>query len=235
MSNTMPPSHWEELRRQSRKLESEIDQKLVSFSKLGTNYGQRELSQEDVGSGHLVDTISLEVEQLLHELHKVNDAMNELVSSTSVGANGHPSTTLHHTMKRHNEILQDYSKEFGRTKNNIIAMRQREELLGTIKRSNHGDGVSRRTDLYLKEHEHLRNTDQLTDDAISIAIATRENLSTQRGVFVSATSTMSGVTNRFPLINTLVQKINLRKRRDSLILGGVISVCVIILLLLAFR
>jgi len=80
-----------------------------------------------------VDTISLEVEQLLHEvhgvstykcyratfnvqLHKVNDAMNELVSSTSVGANGHPSTTLHHTMKRHNEILQDYSKEFGRTK-----------------------------------------------------------------------------------------------------------------------
>jgi len=34
-----------ELRRQSRKLESEIDQKLVSFSKLGTNYGQREPSQ----------------------------------------------------------------------------------------------------------------------------------------------------------------------------------------------
>ena len=39
----------------------------------------------------------------------------------------------------------------------------------------------------------------------------------------------------FPLINSPVQKINLRKRRDSLILGGVISVCIIILLLLAFR
>jgi len=42
--------------------------------------------------------------------------MNEVVSSTSVGANGHPSTTLHHTMKRHNDILQDYSREFSRTK-----------------------------------------------------------------------------------------------------------------------
>jgi len=62
MTGAMPPSHWEgikhiiiiytiiihprvELRRQSRKLESEIDQKLVSFSKLSTNYGQRETTQ----------------------------------------------------------------------------------------------------------------------------------------------------------------------------------------------
>lgn len=43
------------------------------------------------------------------------------------------------------------------------------------------------------------------------------------------------VADRFPLINSLVQKINMRKRRDSLILGGVISVCIIVLLLLAFR
>ena len=43
------------------------------------------------------------------------------------------------------------------------------------------------------------------------------------------------VSGRFPLINSVVQKINLRKRRDSLILGGVIAVCVIVLLLLAFR
>ena len=46
----------------------------------------------------------------------MNDAMNEVVSSTSVGANGHPSTTLHHTMRRHNDILQDYNREFSRTK-----------------------------------------------------------------------------------------------------------------------
>lgn len=60
----------------------------------------------------LVSTISTRDVQL----GKVNDAMNEVVSSTSVGANGHPSTTLHHTMKRHNDILQDYNREFGRTK-----------------------------------------------------------------------------------------------------------------------
>ena len=43
------------------------------------------------------------------------------------------------------------------------------------------------------------------------------------------------ITARFPLINSVVQKINLRKRRDSIILGGVIAVCVVILLLFALR
>jgi len=33
------------------------------------------LFREDVGSGHLVDTISLEVEQLLHEVHSVADML----------------------------------------------------------------------------------------------------------------------------------------------------------------
>ena len=54
-------------------------------------------------------------------------------------------------------------------------------------------------------------------------------------VCVCASLNFLFIADRFPLINSLVQKINLRKRRDSLILGGVISVCIIILLLLAFR
>lgn len=41
--------------------------------------------------------------------------------------------------------------------------------------------------------------------------------------------------DRFPAINSLIQKINLRKRRDSLILGGVIGVCTILLLLYTFH
>ncbi|CAB1347871.1 unnamed protein product [Coregonus sp. 'balchen'] len=41
--------------------------------------------------------------------------------------------------------------------------------------------------------------------------------------------------HRFPAINNLIQRINLRKRRDSLILGGVIGVCTILLLLYAFH
>ena len=47
--------------------------------------------------------------------------------------------------------------------------------------------------------------------------------------------TLPRPSDRFPAINSLIQKINLRKRRDSLILGGVIGVCTILLLLYTFH
>ena len=43
------------------------------------------------------------------------------------------------------------------------------------------------------------------------------------------------IPDRFPLLNSLIQRINLRKRRDSLIIGGVIAVCIVLLLWYAFR
>lgn len=234
---TPPSSRWEELRKESRRLENEIDLKLVSFGKLGSSYSHRDTSSDASGiasSGHVFDTMALEIEQLLAKLRSVNGALNEYVSSVNSSS---PATALHHTLRRHNDILQDYTQEFNRTKSNILAQRQREDLLRSSTKEGYkaSSGLNRRTELYLKEHEHLRSSDALTEEAISIAISTKENLSRQRGMFSGITSKMGSVTNRFPLINSLVQKINLRKRRDSLILGGVIAVCVIVLLVLALR
>ncbi|KAB1265983.1 Golgi SNAP receptor complex member 1, partial [Camelus dromedarius] len=68
-----------------------------------------------------------------------------------------------------------------------------------------------------------------------IAMATKENMTSQRGMLKSIQSKMNTLANRFPAVNSLIQRINLRKRRDSLILGGVIGVCTILLLLYAFH
>ena len=75
----------------------------------------------------------------------------------------------------------------------------------------------------------------MIDDQISIAIATKENLQSQRKVLGTITQKMNSLANRFPLINSLMQKINLRKRRDTIILAGVIATCIIILLMYAFH
>ena len=39
---------------------------------------------------------------------------------------------------------------------------------------------------------------------------------------------------RFPVINNLAKKINLKKRKDSLMLGAVVSVCVLLTLFYVF-
>uniref|UniRef100_A0A8C4E2J8 Golgi SNAP receptor complex member 1 n=1 Tax=Dicentrarchus labrax TaxID=13489 RepID=A0A8C4E2J8_DICLA len=227
-------NYWEDLRKQARQLENELDLKLVSFSKLCTSYsssrdGRRGDSSDTTPllnnstQDRMFETMSVEIEQLLAKLTAVNDKMAEYTNAPGTAS---LNAALMHTLQRHRDILQDYTHEFHKTKGNFLAIREREDLLGSVRKDIDGSGVNnRRTELFLKEHEHLRN----------IAMATKENMTSQRGLLKSIQSRVNTLANRFPTINNLIQRINLRKRRDSLILGTVIGVCTILLLLYAFH
>ncbi|XP_017677212.1 Golgi SNAP receptor complex member 1 isoform X2 [Neopelma chrysocephalum] len=240
-------NYWEDLRKQARQLENELDLKLVSFSKLCTSYssgrdGRRDSSDttpllNGSSQDRMFETMAVEIEQLLGKLTGINDKMAEYTNSAGVPS---LNAALMHTLQRHRDILQDYTHEFHKTKANFLAIRERENLLGSVRKDiesyKSGSGVNnRRTELFLKEHEHLRNSDRLIEETISIAMATKENMTSQRGMLKSIQSKMNTLANRFPAVNSLIQRINLRKRRDSLILGGVIGVCTILLLLYAFH
>ncbi|XP_030885291.1 Golgi SNAP receptor complex member 1 [Leptonychotes weddellii] len=193
-------NYWEDLRKQARQLENELDLKLVSFSKLCTSY-----SHSSARDGR-----------------RDRKIYNELMLRLDI------------------DLLQDYTHEFHKTKANFVAIRERENLMGSVRKDiesyKSGSGVNnRRTELFLKEHDHLRNSDRLIEETISIAMATKENMTSQRGMLKSIQSKMNTLANHFPAVNSLIQRINLRKRRDSLILGGVIGVCTILLLLYAFH
>uniref|UniRef100_A0A3P9NTF8 Golgi SNAP receptor complex member 1 n=1 Tax=Poecilia reticulata TaxID=8081 RepID=A0A3P9NTF8_POERE len=228
-------NYWEDLRKQARQLENELDLKLVSFSKLCTSYrgghDQQERDSRSESFGPFQDNVLVamtsEVEQLLSKLSAVNDKMAEYTNTP--GALSH-NAALMHTLQRHRDILQDYTHEFHKTKSNFLSLREREDLLGSVHRDiesyKSSSGVNnRRSELFLKEHEHLRN----------IAMTTKENITFQRGMLKSIQTRVTTLANRFPAINSLIQKINLRKRRDSLILGGVIGICTILLLLYTFH
>lgn len=90
-------------------------------------------------------------------------------------------------------------------------------------------------DLYVKEHEHVRNSDRLVSDQIAIAMETREHLVSQRHHFKRLQSRLHDLSSRFPALNTLVQKINMRKKRDSLIVGGMVVLCTFVILLYTFH
>ncbi|KAM5273098.1 Golgi SNAP receptor complex member 1 isoform 1-T1 [Ctenodactylus gundi] len=244
-------NYWEDLRKQARQLENELDLKLVSFSKLCTSYshgssrdGRRDRYSSDTtpllnGSSQdrMFETMAIEIEQLLARLTGVNDKMAEYTNSTGVPS---LNAALMHTLQRHRDILQDYTHEFHKTKANFTAIRERENLMGSVRKDiesyKSGSGVNnRRTELFLKEHDHLRNSDRLIEETISIAMLTKENMTSQRGMLKSIHSKMNTLANHFPAVNSLIQRINLRKRRDSLILGGIIGICTILLLLYAFH
>ncbi|XP_018586247.1 Golgi SNAP receptor complex member 1-like isoform X3 [Scleropages formosus] len=162
-------NYWEDLRKQARQLETELDLKLVSFSKLCTSYGASHDDHRGRGSDttpllssssqdRMLDTLGVEIEQLLAKLTSVNDRMAEYTNTPSVTS---LNAAVMHTLQRHRDILQDYTHEFQKTKGNFLAVREREDLLGSLKKEietyKSGTGVNnRRTELFLKENEHLR-------------------------------------------------------------------------------
>ncbi|OBS80667.1 hypothetical protein A6R68_21123, partial [Neotoma lepida] len=158
------------LRKQARQLENELDLKLVSFSKLCTSYshssardGGRDSSDttpllNGSSQDRMFETMAIEIEQLLARLTGVNDKMAEYTNSAGVPS---LNAALMHTLQRHRDILQDYTHEFHKTKANFMAVRERENLMGSVRKDiesyKSGSGVNnRRTELFLKEHDHLR-------------------------------------------------------------------------------
>lgn len=81
-------------------------------------------------SDRMVESLSEEIDGLLHQLSKANDDMTEISTSTP----GIATPALIHTLQRHRDILQDYSQEFRKTQNNLRSRREREELLTGVKK-----------------------------------------------------------------------------------------------------
>nr|CAH7744564.1 unnamed protein product [Callosobruchus chinensis] len=218
---------YEDLRKQARQLENEIDQKLVAFSKLGAGLNSPHthsdavplLSEEDT-----FESMALEIEQLLNKLGQINERLSEQPVS---------GATMLHTLQRHRDILADLTRDFRKTNSQRESRRERQDLLkgsDTFR----SDGINNRRDVYLKENQHVHNSDRLVNEQISIAMETREHLTTQRQTLKKLQTRFNNISNRYPMINSLIQRINLRKRRDSIILGLVVSLCTILMLVYTF-
>ncbi|CAF1264912.1 unnamed protein product [Rotaria sp. Silwood1] len=234
-----PVTDWEDLRKQARQLENEIDTKLMSFSKLCSNYVARDhltnhhnIDSPTTSTSSSFETMSIEIEKLLERLSDINKCMTDAIP-TLLG----PNTAATHTLQRHHEICQDYRREFERTKANIRNFQTREDLL--INNNNtdlNSQGLSsRRQDYYLREMTHLNNSNKLMDRNLEMASLLKKDLSDQRKYFMNITHKIKTITNRFPLMNNILHKIKIKKRKDSLVIGFVIALCLILILLYLFR
>lgn len=211
---------WEELRRQVRRLEGEVENKLSSYVRL--------IASDASSRKSLADGLFSELELKIAELRKLNDSLQEHVNTQF-----NPPLSMIQVAERHREVLQEYQQELIKSADNIRRLEQREALFQSKQQL--GDSESNRSDLLLKEHDHIKHSSRMTDEIINIAIDTRENLIEQRKTLSETFNTTDSVLERFPIINSLARKIQFKKRKDAFVLGGVIAVCLIILLFFLLR
>ncbi|WWC92774.1 uncharacterized protein L201_007733 [Kwoniella dendrophila CBS 6074] len=232
----MATPSWDNARRHARALETALDSKLSTYSKLaatiarggGSSKDQSSLEQEDgdgIGGYKLVEE---EIEELLGKLEQAIDDLSTLINSPSQP----PSASMQHAAQRHRDNLDDYRRDFIRTRGNVEQTIRRSNLLGSVRKdiNDYKKATDSQTDALLQDRSRIDSSHRMIDDTLNQAYATREDFAQQRGLLSSIDSRMGGVLSQMPGINSLITAIRTRRRRDTLILGCVVGFCVILLL-----
>ncbi|EGD72725.1 hypothetical protein PTSG_12177 [Salpingoeca rosetta] len=205
-------SPWEAKHLRVRQLELELE---ANFEKL-RNFNQLKRSDDPLRDIH---SVYAEIQNCLDEF--------SVLTSEMVGLAGEARSRV--TVV--NQLAQKetaYHRQFARIKQSIKAQMEKEDLLDNVKKTinDHHSG-SRNEDLYLKESDHIRTSDRLTDDILGMAAGARNALQDQASRIDNVFSKLSTTMNKFPVINQLSKNIDLRKKRSAIILGSVIATCVV--------
>ncbi|KZT27696.1 V-snare-domain-containing protein [Neolentinus lepideus HHB14362 ss-1] len=222
-------STYDSLHRQCQTLESLFDVKLTSYSRLASTV----TSGADVeagGSGERWKDLELEVGDLLEKLGESNDKLSELTHDSENPL----SPSMLRTIQRHREIYNDYVREFRRTKTNVQHALDQANLLSGV-RNDIDAYKSSAADALLAERGRIDSSHRMTDDVLAQAYETRAEFGRQQTSLSSINTRMAGVLNTMPGINNLLSMIKTRRRRDAVILGVIIGLCMISLLSYTFR
>ncbi|KAF4604873.1 hypothetical protein EYR40_003655 [Pleurotus pulmonarius] len=216
-------SNYESLHRQCRTLESLFDSKLTSYSRLASTISRTHDDVEAEGSRDRWKDVEMELDELLAKLEETN----EQLSSLSNNAEAPLSQSMMRAIQRHRDVFQDQSREFRRTKTNVQHALDQANLLSGV-RNDIDAYKSSAADALLAERGRIDSSHQMTDDMIQQAYETRAEFSSQRSSLAGINTRMMGVINTMPGINNLLSMIKTRRRRDSIIMGLVIGICLIL-------
>merc|ERR1711892_850758 len=190
---------------QFRKSEAELDLKLSSFQNLSTEHDSVQLEAE--------------IETLLNKLNQIVKEQDQ---------NPNVSLAVAHKLGRHRDVLADYDNQLRRTKEKHHQAKNRRDLLGSVRHDI--SQYQTKMSLLNTENDKLKNSSNLTDTAISIALSTQDSLRRQRSLYKNINRRMLELATKFPVINSLVNRISMRKKRDSFIMGGVVALCLILII-----
>ncbi|KAK2461423.1 hypothetical protein APHAL10511_005886 [Amanita phalloides] len=222
-------STYDNLHRQCRTLENQFDVKLSSYSQLASTISRSKPDLEATGSLERWKDLDRELEEMLVKLEEANEQLSRLASNPEL-----LSPAMLRTIQRHKEVCQDNARDLRRTKATAQQALDQAILFSGI-RNDIDAHKSSTTDALLAERGRIDSSHSMTDDLLQQAYETRSEFSRQRSTLASVNSRMGHIIKTMPGVNNLVSMIRNRRRRDSIIMGLVIGVCIIILLSYLWR
>jgi len=226
---TATSSNWAQLRQQARSLETQTENLFHAYSSFVSSPAAKPSEEETRTEAQLRDILQRR-ETTISSLSRLLDSEVALTSSATKLQN----------LSLHRSTLSDHRREFARLKSTISESRSRTHLLSSVRddinafrsASRIEEGRSE-AEYMLDERDRLDRSHNVADSVLSQAYAIQTDFSSQRQLLGNINRRIMHSASQIPGINTIISKINTRKKRDSVILASLIAMC--FLLLLWFR
>lgn len=161
---------------------------------------------------------------------------DEVLARLSRASDADPNilTSKLQQLQRHKEVLQGDHQLFSKMQTRIQDERNRNNLLFLVqldilahKQRNVSLAAENANDYILEESRRIDLANNFAERLLQLAYDTRDELISQRAYLQNAQGRITNALLSIPGINVLVSRINTRRKRDTLILGLVISFCII--------
>lgn len=229
---------WEALRRQFRQLETEIDSKILEYGRMATALNST--SSHSAANFHAMETVEMELEAQLKKMAGCVEELARCIEQPQITSTTTTTTSapLMHSLQRHRDINYDYLREFQKIRANIQQARDHSQLLSSPTSTTFptmlSDGRSQtnrsQMDSLLNERRKIDNVSSITDSVLDAAAETRSALFNQRQSLLQNSKRLGSTLSRLPGINTIIHQIQVRRKRDSLIVGAVIGLCLVLII-----
>jgi len=217
-------NNWAQLRQQARAQETQTESLFHTYSQFA--------SSSDLPPKPSEEELHTET-QLSETLSTRSDLLQQL--ARLLDSEPSPSALKSTNLARHREILQQHRTELSRLKSQIKENRDRANLLSHVRsdidayRARENPEAAE-ADYMLDERGRLDRSHNVMDSVLSQAYATNESFGLQRENLASIQRRITGAAAQIPGINGLMQRIGSKKRRDGIILGTFIAVCMLVLI-----
>ncbi|KAF2862825.1 V-snare-domain-containing protein [Piedraia hortae CBS 480.64] len=216
------PSGWAQVRQQVRAQETQTESLFHTYSRFA--------AAADLPPNPTEDELRT-VESINESLEKRSAQLQQL--SRLLDSEPTPSALKSTNLARHREILQQHRTELSRLKGQIKEKRDRAKLMSNVRadidayRARENPGAAE-AEYMLRERDRLDRSHHVMDSVLSQAYATNESFALQRESLVGIQRRIVGAAAQIPGINGLMQKIGNKKRRDGVILGSFIALCLLV-------
>ncbi|GEQ68688.1 hypothetical protein JCM33374_g2356 [Metschnikowia sp. JCM 33374] len=172
------------------------------------------------------------INQISDTLAKREEVVSKLNRTSESDIN--ISTSKLQQLQRHKEILTADRSSFAKIQARIIEARNRNNLLFSVqsdisahKQRNVSSAAENANEYILEEGRRVDSANSFAERLLQQAYETRDEIMSQRAFLQNASSKIQGTISTMPGINALIVRINTRRRRDTMIMATVVTLCII--------